>query len=96
MAGVIIAALVFGKPLVSPGVQLAAIFCTTLGPIAGQFGILPGMLAGFLHLVIVSQTGSWQGGMNLYNNGFSGGLTAAVIVAVVQWYRSNRKGNGFK
>ena len=96
VAGVIIAALVFGKPLVSPGVQLAAIFCTTLGPIAGQFGILPGMLAGFLHLVIVSQTGSWQGGMNLYNNGFSGGLTAAVIVAVVQWYRSNRKGNGFK
>jgi hypothetical protein len=31
------------------------------------------------------------GGMNLYNNGFAGGLTAAFIVAVIQWYRSNKE-----
>jgi len=96
VAGVITAALIFRMPLTSPGVQLAAIFCTTLSPIAGQFGILPGLIAGFLHMLMVSQTGSWQGAMNLYNNGFSGGLTAAFIVAVVQWYRSNRKDNKFK
>ena len=96
VAGVIIAALIFGKPLTSPGVQLAVIFCTTLAPVAGQFGIIPGILAGIIHLLMVSQTGSWQGGMNLYNNGFSGGLTAALIVAVVQWYRSNRKDNKFR
>ncbi|MDC7228462.1 MAG: DUF1576 domain-containing protein [Spirochaetales bacterium] len=96
VAGVIIAALVFSMPLTSPGVQLAIIFCTTLAPVAGQFGIFPGILAGFLHMLMVSQTGSWQGGMNLYNNGFSGGLVAALIVAVVQWYRSNRKEKKFK
>ncbi len=96
VGGVIIAALIFGRSLTDPGVQLAAVFCTTLAPIAGQFGILPGLLAGFIHLLMVLQTGSWQGGMNLYNNGFSGGLTAALIVAVVQWYRLNRKDNKFK
>ncbi|MBI9108995.1 MAG: DUF1576 domain-containing protein [Spirochaetales bacterium] len=92
VAGVILAALLFGKPLAAPGVLLAAIFCTTLAPIAGQFGILPGIIAGFLHLLLVSQTGSWQGGMNLYNNGFAGGLTASLIVAVVQWYKNNKNG----
>ena len=96
VAGVVLCALIFGKPLTSPGVQLAAIFCTTLAPVAGQFGIFPGILAGFIHLVMVSQTGSWQGGMNLYNNGFSGGLTATLIIAVIHWYRANRKDNGFK
>jgi hypothetical protein len=86
--GVIIATLVFGKSLTAPGAILAAIFCTTLAPLAGAFGILTGLIAGFIHLVLVHQTGSWQGGMNLYNNGFAGGLTAAFIVSVIVWYRS--------
>ncbi|NOQ21938.1 MAG: DUF1576 domain-containing protein, partial [Candidatus Aegiribacteria sp.] len=38
--------------------------------------------------------GVWQGGMNLYNNGFAGGLTAAFIVSVIAWYRS--KDSDFK
>lgn len=96
VAGVVLASFIFGKPLSAPGVQLAAIFCTTLAPVAGQFGVLPGIIAGFLHLAVVSQAGAWQGGINLYNNGFSGGIVAALIVAVVQWYRSNRKESRFK
>lgn len=93
VGGVIIAALLFRMPLTSPGVLLAAIFCTTLAPVAGQFGIIPGLIAGFLHLLLVSQSGSWQGGINLYNNGFAGGLTATLIIAVVQWYRTNKNAN---
>ncbi|MCK5116342.1 MAG: DUF1576 domain-containing protein [Candidatus Aegiribacteria sp.] len=92
--GVILATLLFGKSLTAPGAILAAIFCTTLAPLAGAFGILTGLIAGFIHLVLVHQTGSWQGGMNLYNNGFAGGLTAAFIVSVIAWYRS--KESGFK
>jgi len=92
--GVIIATLLFGKSLTAPGAILAAIFCTTLAPLAGAFGILTGLIAGFIHLVLVHQTGVWQGGMNLYNNGFAGGLTAAFIVSVIAWYRS--KDSDFK
>lgn len=88
--GVILSTLLFGKPLASPGPILAAIFCTTLAPLAGQFGIAAGLAAGFLHLVLVLQAGSWHAGMNLYNNGFAGGLTATLIVSVIQWYRTNR------
>ena len=86
--GVIIASLVFGKSLTAPGVLLAVIFCTTLAPLSGAFGILTGLIAGFIHLVLVLQTGTWQGCMNLYNNGFAGGLTATLIVSVIAWYRS--------
>ncbi|MCD4702321.1 MAG: DUF1576 domain-containing protein [Candidatus Aegiribacteria sp.] len=92
--GVIAATLLFGKSLTAPGAILAAIFCTTLAPLAGAFGILTGLTAGFVHLILVHQTGSWQGGMNLYNNGFAGGLTAAFIVSVIAWYRS--KDSDFK
>ena len=89
--GVVLSTLLFGKELSSPGPLLAALFGTTLAPLAGQFGILTGIIAGFIHLIMVLQTGAWQGGMNLYNNGFAGGLTAAIIVAVIQWYRSNKE-----
>ncbi|MGL1892314.1 MAG: DUF1576 domain-containing protein [Spirochaetaceae bacterium] len=90
VAGVIICALVFGISLNDPGPILAAIFVTTLGPLAGEFGWKAGIIAGFIHLTMVMQTGTWHGGMNLYNNGFAGGLTASLIVAVIQWYKTNK------
>lgn len=91
VTGVVATTLVTGNPLNSPGPVLAAIFSTTLSPLAGEFGIFPGILAGSIHLLLVLQTGSWHGGMNLYNNGFAGGLTAALIISVIQWYRTNKE-----
>lgn len=90
VTGVLLCSLIFGISLNAPGPLLAAIFVTTLGPLAGEFGWKVGILAGFIHLTLVLQTGSWHGGMNLYNNGFAGGLTASLIVAVIQWYRTNK------
>ena len=91
LGGIVIAVLVFGKEFSAPGTILAALFGSTLGPIAGQFGAVTGVIAGFIHLAMVLQTGVWQGGINLYNNGFAGGITAALIVAFFQWWKSNRK-----
>lgn len=90
LAGVVSSTLIFGMSLESPGPVLAAIFGTTLSPIAGQFGVIAGFVAGFIHLVMVSFTGPWHGAMNLYNNGFAGGLTATLVIAVIQWYRNNK------
>lgn len=90
VTGVVLSTLLFGHELSAPGPILAAIFVTTLGPLSGQFGIIAGLIAGFIHFVLVMQTGSWYGGVNLYNNGFAGGLTATLLVAIIQWYKTNR------
>lgn len=91
VTGVAVTTLLTGNELNAPGPVLAAIFCTTLAPLAGEFGILAGLAAGSIHLLMVMQTGGWHGGMNLYNNGFAGGLTAGLIIAVIQWYRTNKE-----
>ena len=87
--GVLLSTLLFGKSLTDPGPLLAILFGTTLAPIAGQFGVLAGIAAGAVHLVMVEATALWHGGLDLYNNGFAGGLTATLFVAILQWYKTN-------
>jgi hypothetical protein len=91
MLGVAAATLLSGKSLTAPGPVLALIFSTTLAPLSGEFGMIIGFLAGMTHLIMVEQTAAWHGGLNLYNNGFAGGLTATLFVAVIQWFRANRE-----
>jgi hypothetical protein len=93
--GVIIATLVFGKSLSDPGPLLAALFATTLAPVAGQFGPIIGIIAGIIHLIVVESSGAWHGGLDLYNNGFAGGLSATLIITLIHWYKSNRTKEDF-
>ena len=66
----------------TPSLQLAALFGTTLAPVSGHFGWFWGTLAGFIHSCLVLQTSGPVEGMNLYNNGFSGGLIAIFLYPV--------------
>jgi hypothetical protein len=66
---------------------IAGLFGTTLAPIAGRYGAYAGVLAGFLHLSMVMNIGVVHGGTNLYNNGFSGGLIASILVPVFECFR---------
>ncbi|MCI9338863.1 MAG: DUF1576 domain-containing protein [Lachnospiraceae bacterium] len=68
----------------TPGVQLASAFAVGLAPIAGRFGIGPGIIAGMLHSAIVMCTSQMYGGLNLYNNGFSAGWVAVVMVPAIE------------
>jgi hypothetical protein len=34
------------------------------------------------------RTAPWHGGLNLYNNGFAGGLTATLLVSIITWWSS--------
>lgn len=70
-----------------PGPLLAALFCTTLAPLAGKFGVWAGIAAGALHLPMVMHVGSVHGFMNLYNNGFAGGLAMLIIVGFIKGLR---------
>ena len=68
----------------TPGIQLAAIFSAGLAPVAGQFGFLAGVLAGMMHASVAMCTSALYGGLNLYNNGFSTGLVAIVMVPMLE------------
>lgn len=85
--GVFLAAVLQVWQINSTSVILATLFGTTLAPIAGKFGWKAGVVAGFLHLTIVMNIGELHGGTNLYNNGFSGGLVAAILVPILETFR---------
>ena len=72
-----------GYDLSTTGLIISVLFATTIAPIAGTYGALVGILAGMLHLAIVTNIGVLHGGINLYNNGFSGGLVAGFLVPIV-------------
>ncbi len=84
MAGVWLASLVSGWKIVDPSPMLALLFSTNLAPIAGHYGVLAGIVAGFIHSSVALNVGVLYGGMNLYNNGFAGGLVAIFLVPVLQ------------
>lgn len=90
MIGVILGGVIQNWNITDPSVQLALLLSTTLAPIAGEFGVAAGVLAGFLHAAVVLNVGIIYGGMNLYNNGFAGGIMATFLVPVYQSVRDRR------
>ena len=81
--GVLFGALTKVWAIQDPAFILALLFSTTLAPIAGFFGAFSGFIAGFLHLSVVMQVTYLHGGLNLYNNGFSGGLVATFLYPIL-------------
>ncbi len=81
--GVYLMALLTGGDPSDVSVLLTALFGTTLAPVAGYYGPVAGLLAGGLHMALVSNVGFLHGGVNLYNNGFSGGFIAAFLVPIL-------------
>lgn len=91
MAGVVLGGVVLHWSPASSSVQLAMLFGTTLAPISGYFGWPFGLLAGFLHSSVVLHAGTAVEGLNLYNNGFSGGLIAIVLYPTITAIARHRK-----
>ena len=61
-------------------------FATGLCPIAGKYGFRYGVLAGFMSAIICAITADMHGGFVLYNGGFNAGLTALVIIPILDFY----------
>ena len=91
MAGVLLGSLSNHVDPNSSSLQLAGLFGTTLAPFAGVFGWPFGVLAGWLHSSVVLQAGLPLEGMNLYNNGFSGGLVAIVLYPILESLVKSRR-----
>ena len=85
--GVLLASIFQIWEINSIGAILAALFGTTLAPIAGVFGWKSGVIAGFIHMAMVMNIGYLHGGVNLYNNGFAGGMVAAFLVPIIATFK---------
>lgn len=90
-AGAILSSMLLGLPLSSTTTLGSILFATTLVPIAGVYGPGWGIVAGFLHVFVVRQVGDFHGGLNLYNNGFAGGLVAGVLIIIIQTLKGGEK-----
>lgn len=82
LVGVFLSSLLKVWDVSSTGAILAGLFGTTLAPIAGAYGPAYGIIAGFVHISMVMNVAMLHGGLNLYNNGFSGGFVAALLVPI--------------
>ncbi len=91
MAGVFLVNLFNVHQMNTPLALLGALFGTTLAPLAGRYGVLAGVLAGALHMLLVGNVSFLHAGMNLYNNGFSGGFIAAALFPLLDALRGMRE-----
>lgn len=90
MLGVLLASITKTWEIYQPSPMLALLFSTTLAPVSGEFGAIVGLLAGFLHSSVALNVGIVYGGMNLYNNGFAGGIVAIFMVPVIHSIEDRR------
>lgn len=80
----------------APAILIAALFGTTLAPMAGTFGVIAGIFTGFVHLTLVTSTGLAHDGMNLYNNGFAAGIAAAIVSSIILSFFPKEEGEQVK
>jgi Protein of unknown function (DUF1576) len=85
--GALLGAIININPINSPSLILSILFSTALAPIAGKFGWKIGILAGFLHVNMVTNIGYLHGGLNLYNNGLAAGFVAMLLIPVINIFK---------
>lgn len=68
----------------STGMVIAILFVTAIAPIAGRYGFIVGVVAGFVHIIITPIAYAFQGGFDLYNNGFAAGFVAALFIPFLE------------
>lgn len=61
-------------------------FATGLCPIVGRYGIRAGIAAGFLCASLCTSTSFLHGGLVLYNGGFTAGITALILLPILEHY----------
>jgi hypothetical protein len=83
LIGVAVASKMVNINMTSTAIVISGLFGTTLAPIVGDFGLVCGFFLGPLHLALVSNIGSLHSGLNLYNNGLSGGIIAMLVVPIL-------------
>ncbi|MBU3114693.1 DUF1576 domain-containing protein [Clostridium lacusfryxellense] len=91
MVGAMLSSLLNIWQINSPSSVLGILFSSTLAPISGQFGWIYGLIAGFLHICLTMNLAYLHGGLNLYNNGFAGGIACIILIPIITAFRRERE-----
>ena len=83
MGGVWLATVLSPFSIHDPGIIVAFYFVTALSPVPNIFGLHWGVVAGFLHLHLVTSMAVPTGGINLYNNGMAAGVVTIILVPLI-------------
>ena len=86
MGGYLLASTLFHFQLSTQSIVVGFSFACALCQIAGHFGAVSGVLAGFLHASLVSTVVSFHAGFCLYNGGFTSGICAIILVPILETY----------
>ena len=86
MLGYVLASACGSFALNTQSIVVGLCFAGALCPISGRFGALSGILAGFLHVCMVTTVVTFHGGMCLYNGGFTCGITAILLVPLLEYF----------
>lgn len=87
MLGAILMCLITKMNITSTSIIIGILFSAGVAPIAGRYGIVAGIIAGMLHIAILPLCRSFQGGYDLYNNGFCAGFVACILIAIIEAFK---------
>ncbi|MGM0214736.1 hypothetical protein IGI42_002317 [Enterococcus sp. AZ109] len=77
--GVLVASWFFFQDVTSTTTIVILFFASTLAPFARKYGLISGILSGVVYTVISRNAHVLTAGVNLYNCGFSGGVTVLLL-----------------
>ena len=66
-------------------------FATGLCPFAGKYGWKMGVAAGMINAAICTSTSALHGGFVLYNGGLTAGITAIILLSLLDFYHAKIK-----
>lgn len=72
--------------LTTQAILVGLCFASGLAPVSGKWGFVPGVIAGFMHALLVMNVPLWHGGFCLYNGGFTDGIVAFLLIPVLEWF----------
>lgn len=84
MLGYALASLFGSFTLGTQAIVVGLCFAGALCPVSGRFGAAAGVLAGAMHACMVTSVVTFHSGLCLYNGGFTCGITAILLVPVLE------------
>lgn len=86
-----LAGIEMGWSLATQGYINGIAFATGLCPFSGKYGWKVGVVAGIVNAIICTSTAALHGGFVLYNGGLAAGLTALILIPILDFYNVKEK-----